>query len=291
MFTPVKTADGSNTFYSDEYGEWFHSREGAQDEAQRTYVKTADIAKKAQQRRLSILDVCYGLGYNTAAALETIWHVNPQCFVDLRALEIDVEVARSAIAHNLTQHYSPTVERVLEDLANRGQSERKTLLAQLLLGDARQQIYALIEQGWQADVIFLDPFSPPHCPQLWTLEFLHLATKCLNPKSGVLVTYSCAAAVRSALMLAGLSIGSTAAGGRKWPGTIASFSPNTLASLSRPLSQQEQEHLQTKAAVPYRDPTLISTASEILTRRAQEQSASNLIPTGPWRKQWAALKQ
>ncbi len=117
MFTPIKTSDGSNTFYSDEFGEWFHSREGACNEAQKTYVEAANIAQKAQQKNLSILDVCYGLGYNTAAALDTIWRVNLQCCVDLRGLEINVEVARSAIAHNLTQPYPDAVQQVLQELA------------------------------------------------------------------------------------------------------------------------------------------------------------------------------
>ena len=283
MFTPVETGDGSNTFYSDEFGEWFHSREGARNEAQKTYVETAQIAERAGGQRLAILDICYGLGYNTAAALETIWRVNPQCFVELEALEIDVEVARSAIAQNLTQHYPYPVEQVLKDLAASYEVKKETLSARLILGDARQQIQRLIAKGWQADAIFLDPFSPPHCPQLWTLEFLNLVSQCLKPNGGVLVTYSCAAAVRSALKSVGLSVGSTVAGGRKWPGTLASFSPMGLS----PLSPQEQEHLQTRAAVPYRDSTLTSTASEILTRRLQEQSTSALLPTGPWRKRWA----
>ena len=285
MFTLVETGDGSNTFYSDEFGEWFHSREGACNEAQKTYVEAAKIAEQASGQQLAILDICYGLGYNTAAALETIWRVNPQCFVDLRALEIDVEVARSAIAQNLTQHYSPVVEQTLKDLATSCEAKRETLFAHLLLGDARQQIQRLIAEGWKADAIFLDPFSPPHCPQLWTLEFLDLVTQCLKPNGGVIVTYSCAAAVRAALTSVGLSIGSIAAGGRKWPGTLASFSAHGLS----PLSQQEQEHLQTRAAIPYRDPTLTSTATEILARRLQEQSTSALLPTGPWRKRWARI--
>ncbi|EDX83842.1 conserved hypothetical protein [Synechococcus sp. PCC 7335] len=290
MFTPVRTEDGSNTFYSDEFDEWFHSRAGAYNEAQKTYVEASNIAGRARQNSLSILDVCYGLGYNTAAALETIWGVNPQCFVNLRALEIDVEVARSAIAQNLTQNYSPLAQ-VLEDLAAHYSAKRATLYAQLVLGDARQQIQTLVNQAWQADTIFLDPFSPPHCPQLWTLEFLTLVAQCLDPNDGVLVTYSCAAAVRSALQSIGLTIRSTDAGSRKWPGTIASFSPAALPLSSRQLSKQEQEHLQTKAAVPYRDPSLTSTASEILARRTQQQLDSDLIPTGPWRKRWAAFKQ
>lgn len=291
MFTPVKTGDGSSTFYSAVFGEWFHSREGAHHEAQQTYVETTRLAQRSQQQPadspLKILDVCYGLGYNTAAALETIWQANDRCHVEIKALEIDIEVGRSAIAHQLTQRYEPAVQQILNDLAKTCTAERDPLTAHILLGDARQQIQPLVEQGWQADVIFLDPFSPPHCPQLWTVEFLQLVAQCLCPEGGQLVTYSCAAAVRSALKLAGLSIGSIPAGGRKWPGTLASYSSGGSSALS----QQEQEHLQTRAAVPYRDPTLQSTTEEILVRRTQEQARSPLPPAGSWRRRWAAASR
>lgn len=294
----MKTGDGSSTFYSETFGEWFHNREGACQEAQTTYVESAAIAQRAQQKAqaaltsegaevapLKILDICYGLGYNTAAALEAIWAVNEACPVDIQALEIDIEPAKSALTQGLTQRYSPAVQQVLRDLATDGKATRNSCSAEILLGDARQQIQPLVAQGWQADVIFLDPFSPPNCPQLWTTEFLALVAQCLNPNGGTLVTYSCAAAMRIALKLAGLSIGTLQTAARKWPGTIACDSTDDSKVLP-PLSQQEQEHLQTRAAIPYRDPTLRSTAEEILERRVHEQSASPLTPTKPWRRRW-----
>lgn len=299
VFTPVETADGSSTFYSEAFGEWFHSREGACYEAQETYVKSVQLAQRVQKMAagepLKILDVCYGLGYNTAAALEAIWAVDTACAVEVKALEIDIEVAKSAIAQNLIQRYSLPVQAVLSAIASTGTVQRSALSVQLLLGDARQQIQSLIAEQWQADIIFLDPFSPPHCPQLWTVEFLALVSQCLSPNGGELVTYSCAAAVRSALIQAGLSITSLKTAARKWPGTLA-YHPlasdlaadsiaDSIAGLPS-LSQQEREHLQTKAAVPYRDPTLHATAEDILARRAKEQQVSKLLPTRPWRSRW-----
>ncbi|MEM6449711.1 MAG: rhodanese-like domain-containing protein [Cyanobacteria bacterium P01_D01_bin.105] len=303
MFIPVKTADGSSTFYSESFGEWFHSREGACREAQETYIKAVQLAQRAQAlpagQSLKILDVCYGLGYNTGAAIEAIWAVNPDCLIEVKALEIDIEVAKSAIAHNLIQPYSSPVQDVLKTISSHLTVKSNNLSVQLLLGDARQQIQPLVAEQWQADVIFLDPFSPPHCPQLWTAEFLSLVAKCLSPAGGELVTYSCAAAVRSALMQSGLSVGSLRTAARKWPGTIARWSSHqqkrpllsqqklSQQKLSQQeLSQQEKEHLQTRAAVPYRDPSLCSTAKEILARRAKEQQTSDLLPTGPWRSRW-----
>lgn len=292
-FTPEVTGDGSCTFFSEEFGEWFHSREGAYTEARQTYVAVTQLAERAQADQLAILDVCYGLGYNSAAALETIWQVNPHCRVVLRALEIDAEAPRCAIAPHLTQGWPAPVQLVLTHLAENHRLVNPdpaalqprnldyTIDAQLLIGDARQTLQTLVQANWQADAIFLDPFSPPRCPQLWTVDFIRLVAQCLKPE-GLLATYSCAAAVRTALQLAGLAIGSTHAAGRRWPGTVAGHTATSLPSLS----PQEAAHLQTRAAVPYRDPSLTATAAEIIAQRQQAQADSPLKPTGQWRRRW-----
>ncbi|MEM9504329.1 MAG: MnmC family methyltransferase [Cyanobacteria bacterium P01_E01_bin.43] len=280
-FPLIPTADGSATFFSETFGEWFHSREGAYAEARNIYVQATNLVPRAlRQDCITILDVCYGLGYNTAAALEGIWAVKPQAHIQLVGLELDEAVPRAAIAQGLLNDWPPAVQAALTDLA-KTQQIRNHLQADLLIGDARQHVQTLANAGLQADVIFLDPFSPPRCPQLWTVEFLALVAQCLQPQ-GVLVTYSCAAAVRTALQLAGLQIGSLAVRDRQWPSTLASYDKTDLL----PLSQQEQEHLQTRAAVPYRDPSLQDDAATIQQRRTQEQTTSALQSTGAWRRRW-----
>jgi tRNA U34 5-methylaminomethyl-2-thiouridine-forming methyltransferase MnmC len=92
--------------------------------------------------------------------------------------------------------------------------------------------------------------------------------------------------VRTALLAAGLEIGSTPPVGRRSPGTIAGYPGNSLP----PLAESEKEHLQTRAAVPYRDPQLIDAADVILRRREQEQEVSPLEPTSSWRKRWFSAK-
>jgi len=280
-FAPVPTGDGSSTFFSDEFGEWFHSREGAVAEAEQTYVAVTQLAELAQGERVALLDVCYGLGYNSAAALAAIWRVNPNCRVTLRALEIDAAVPTAAIAQHLIAPWPPAVQQTLSTLATTQHHHTDRLDAQLLIGDARQRLPEL--QAWQADAIFLDPFSPTRCPQLWTVDFLRWVVTCLKP-TGRLATYSCAAAVRAALLELGLHIGATPAAGRQWPGTVASLTETDLS----PLSPREQAHLDTRAAVTYRDPTLKATADVIRSERAQRQHHSTLMPTGQWRRQWLA---
>ena len=242
------------------------------------------LEQKAQKSTLHLLDVCYGLGYNSAAALTKIWEVNPRCRVNLIGLELNSEVPQAAIAHQLLNLWPQPVNQVLTELAFNFKVDREVLQAQLFIGDARQTIQQVRLSGFLADAIFLDPFSPPKCPQLWTVEFLGMVAECLQPQ-GRLATYSCAAAVRTALMAAGLKIGSTTPVGRRSPGTVASYTDDQLPALSLP----ESEHLQTKAAIPYRDHDRCDSAATIWQRRQQEQETSSLESTSRWKKRWGKI--
>jgi tRNA U34 5-methylaminomethyl-2-thiouridine-forming methyltransferase MnmC len=282
MFAPQLTDDGSFTFFSELFQECFHSRFGAKQEAEQKFVQACRLPQLALERsQLFLLDICYGLGYNSAAALEAIWHMNPDCHITLVALEENPLVPQSAIAHHLLVDWPVTVANSLQRLALEGALTTPQLGAKLLLGDARQTLPSLQIQGFLADAIFLDPFSPPKCPQLWTVEFLTLVAQSLAP-SGYLATYSCAAAVRSALQLAGLQIGPSLNVGQRSPGTLANWTGIGLNSLSL----AEQEHLQTRAAIPYRDPSLADSAMSIKHRRQQEQASSSLGTSRDWKERW-----
>lgn len=275
-FIPQLTADGSATFYSDEFGEAFHSHCGARQEAELKYVAPTKLDKQALAPQVRLLDVCYGLGYNTAAALAKIWAINPRCRVEIVALEANANVPQSAIAHDLLSFWGEPVKQILTQLATQHQVQTDMARATLLIGDARATI-KLVQPDWKAEAIFLDPFSPPNCPQLWSVEFIQLVANCLS-SDGIVATYSSAAAVRTALIAAGLHISSTVALGRRSPGTIAAKYPLPQ------LSVLEQERLLTRAAIPYRDPSLNDLASVILQRRQDEQQTSQLEPTSRWRK-------
>lgn len=283
---PQLTDDGSFTFFSEEFGETFHSRQGARSEALQKFAAATHLYQRAVQPTLTLLDVCYGLGYNTAAALEVIWQVNPECRVVVHGLELDGTVPQGAIAPQLLEGWSPRVQQVLQAIALDQSCQMPFLDARLWLGDARQTVAQLVQHGLQAEAIFLDPFSPRCCPQLWTVEFLQQVAHCLAP-TGRLATYSRSAAVRSALLQAGLCLGTIPLGDVALPhewsqGTIAAWESTTLP----PLSPMELEHLQTRAAVPYRDWSGHDTAAQILERHHQEQDVCGWESTSSWRRRW-----
>ena len=284
---PQLTQDGSFTFFSEEFGEAFHSRQGAKSEAFQKFAMATQLAEKALSASpLRLLDICYGLGYNTATAIETIWTANPECSIEVYGLELDATVPQAAIG--LIESWSDSVQsdsvqQALRDLAFKQTYQSDRLTAKLLIGDARQTVLQL---DFQADAIFLDPFSPRRCPQLWTVEFFQAVSQCLAP-TGRLATYSRSASVRSALLQTGFAIGSIPTtdshAAHEWSqGTIASFYKEDLPLLS----QMEQEHLQTRAAIPYRDPGLSDAAIDILARHQQEQDSSSLESTSSWRRRW-----
>jgi tRNA U34 5-methylaminomethyl-2-thiouridine-forming methyltransferase MnmC len=289
VFDPQPTADGSFTFFSAEFGQAFHSSYGARSEALHKYVAGTQLSQRADRSPLRILDICYGLGYNSAAALAEIWRVNPRCQVEIIALEISPQVSQSAIDQGLMAQWPDPIPQLLAELTRHGQVQDQRLRARLEWGDARQTIQLVPnscvggndKQGFLADAIFLDPFSPRACPQLWTIEFLALVAASCAP-DGLLATYSCAAAVRTALRTTGLVIADLPAVGRKSPGTVASWNPQLLPALPR----VAQEHLLTKAAVPYRDPQLQDAIDTIIQRREQEQLLSPLASSAQWKKRW-----
>lgn len=286
VWVPQTTADGSFTFFSEEFGEAFHSRQGAKSEAFNKFADATDLARKAAQGSIRLLDVCYGLGYNTAAALDVVWATNPNCVVEWVGLERDATVPQAAIAPAFLQLWSTPVQVALQAIAHTCCHHTPHLTANLFIGDARQTIQPLAKSGFQADAIFFDPFSPRRCPQLWTVEFLTWVARCLAP-TGRLATYSRSASVRAALLAAGLGIGTIPLGEAALPhewaqGTVASFEPRSL----HPLSPMEQEHLQTRAAIPYRDPTLTDSAAVIQARQQQEQRQCACESTSRWRRRW-----
>ena len=135
----------------------------------------------------------------------------------------------------------------------------KFFKCRILWGDAREKINT-IPAATKFDLIYLDGFSPQKCPQVWTIEFLSKVTQKLNPQ-GYLITYSSSAAVRKTLRNLGLEIFTIKPSFNArtlWSqGTvaIAKFDKNkmnTNLNLEK-LSVMEEEHLLTKASIPYRD--------------------------------------
>ncbi len=202
----VLTKDNSYTLYSDEYNETYHSVSGAVEEAFEKFVKPCKIAELKNQK---ILDICFGLGYNSAAAIEANQNI------EIIGLENDKKMFREIEKLNPSLKYYHII-RELASSKNLKYNENKIKI-NLIVGDARKTIKKITEKF---DAVFLDPFSPKRCPELWTYEFFSDITKLMKPGS-ILATYSCARVVRENLKKAGFIVKDGPVVGRRAPSTIA----------------------------------------------------------------------
>lgn len=279
--TVCPTEDGSFTFTSEIFSESFHSTCGAKTEALLKFIVPSGIvAKASRQKEIHLLDMCFGLSYNTSAALDSLAEFS-EVSIEVIGLENNIQVLESAIHANFLHIWSPHTQKLITQLCLDRRVTDGNIALDLRIADARQSI-AQVPDQW-ASAIFFDPFSPRRCPQLWTIDFCRLVASKLKA-DGYLITYSCSAAVRGTWQSLGLHLWAVEPLGRKSPGTIASWSPEPLPDRARPLTPQELDILETTAGIPYRDPSLQGTSSEIMQMRQQEQQKSQRMTSSQWLK-------
>jgi len=290
----ILTKDGSYSLRSEFFQENFHSSVGALKETKFKFTVPSDL-QRFQGKSINVLDICFGLGYNSASLLDEL--IKQKSYLNWYALEIDKKPLKYSIRNkSFLKLWAPKVKKIFESLSRKNYFEDQFFKCSLLWGDAREKIN-IIPSSFKFDLIYLDGFSPPKCPQVWTIEFLSKVTEKLNPQ-GYLITYSSSAAVRKTLRNLGLEIFSIKPNLDKrtfWSqGTVAisKFDKNKLKPNFnfKKLSVMEEEHLLTKASIPYRDQNLNSSKEDIIKKRTAEQLSSNLVSTNKWREKWGMTK-
>ena len=286
----VLTQDGSYSLRSILFQENFHSLKGALEETKIKFTNPSGL-HRFKNKSINVLDICFGLGYNSASLFSDL--IKQNSLLNWYALEIDKKPLEYSLKNNyFLELWHPKVSTIFDFLYQKNQFEDQFFKCKILWGEAREEINN-IPPRIKFDLIYLDGFSPQKCPQVWTVEFLSKVTKKLNPQ-GYLITYSSSAAVRMTLRNLGLeifSIKSDLNSQNQWSqGTvaIANFSKNKFQNnlCFDKLSPMEEEHLLTKASIPYRDPDLNSKAEDIIKERMKEQFLSNMSSTKKWREKW-----
>lgn len=86
----ITTQDGSLGLYSEEVHDIYHSSYGAHWESLTKFVRVGQLTEFANDHeQIKILDICYGIGYNTKTAIDEILKVNGAAKIFIDALEID----------------------------------------------------------------------------------------------------------------------------------------------------------------------------------------------------------
>ena len=282
----IITKDGSISFRSEKFNENFHSKAGAYYETKNKFINPSRL-KRFQNKSINVLDICFGIGYNSALLFENL--KIELSTLNWYGLEIDKRPLNYALTDKKFNNlWSPKVNEILNSLNSKGSYKNKNFDCKLIMGDARKEILNLPKE-LNFDLIFLDGFSPQKCPEIWSYEFLSQLKNKIKHE-GDLITYTSAAAVRKSLKNLGFNLFNilpTISDKNHWSdGTLATFDNQQNNPYIKQLSEMEIEHLNTKASIPYRDPTGEMLSKEILEIRRKEQQFSNLLDTNSWRKKW-----
>ncbi|MFA7069372.1 MAG: MnmC family methyltransferase [Sulfurimonas sp.] len=189
----VLSADGSYTAYSKEYDEHYHStKDGALSESLNKHIIPA-FKLQSHKKTLNILDICFGLGFNTLATLYYAKKIGYRGVVNIYSPELDERLLLSLKDFIYPKELEP-FKSILYSLVEDGLYRDDSVNIELFVGDAREYIKGLKD----IDIVYQDAFSPKTNPMLWTQEYFSDIKKLIK-NDGIITTYSTALATRLAL--------------------------------------------------------------------------------------------
>ena len=248
-FVRETTLDGSSTYKNLEYNETYHSSIGAYTEALYKHVLACKLDELANSSLaetsvepailsfpvIRILDVCFGLAYNSGVAIQKIWEINPAQRIEIIGLENDAAIIAELPNIEVPEDYLFIRDSIMKPLAEQAkkllvasgrgavhQDDEKVesevlqpstigelnlltenLNMRILINDARNAVTEIEDDYF--DAIFFDPFSPKTCPVLWTEEFIAAVVSKAKPKAYI-STYSSARIAKDNFSKAGCEL-------------------------------------------------------------------------------------
>jgi len=201
LHTMTLSEDGSFTAYSKEYDEHYHStKDGALKESYVKHVIPAFHTLKDRDE-VSILDICYGLGFNTLCTLLYYKKYSSQTKLKIYSPELDASLIESLENFTYPKEFEIFREIILT-LSRQNIYEDENLYIEIFVGDAREYVKRFSNKF---DIVYQDAFSPSSNPILWTYEYFQDIKNAMKVE-GVLTTYSIALKVRLALYENGFNL-------------------------------------------------------------------------------------
>ncbi len=261
----VSTDDGSITFWNEDYKEHYHTPAGARLEAEEKYLVPSKLKERLAVGDIQLLDVCFGLGYNSLCALN-LTKQDASSTLSITALEMDRRVVGAAVK-NIQSLETDAFDwkDALSALHANHYYQMPNASCLLHWGDARYTITKLPAASY--NLVFLDAFSTQRNSELWTVDFFCKLKAVMKPDAALL-TYCAAIPVRAGLIKAGFFVGETDPVGRQRGGTIAAMREADI-EIQLPDHELKMIH-ETTRGLPYRDPFGVWTNKEILRNRQEK---------------------
>lgn len=197
----IKTEDGSTTIHLTDWGECYHSKHGAIQEAYHVFIKNG--LSLLEEKSVSILEIGFGTGLN---AFITYLEANKK---DLTINYVGVEaypVSKEEIEHmNYVDELQAKNFKNIFSSMHDAQWGKETKIAENFTLTKRKQFFQDIDDSNQYDIIYFDAFGYPFQPELWSVAIFTKMFKSLKEK-GILVTYAARGVVKRAMQEAGFVV-------------------------------------------------------------------------------------
>jgi tRNA U34 5-methylaminomethyl-2-thiouridine-forming methyltransferase MnmC len=200
-FVLQKTIDGSDTLYSIEMNESYHSLNGAVQESKHIFIEAGLHQIKKQDIR--IFEVGFGTGLNALLTWEDALKNNLNIKYD--AIEL-FSVSNTTIKSLNYQMFVPDLSAdAFLDLHKAPWNTQQMLESNCFYLNKIKGDFTAFNFTNKYDLVYFDAFAPDKQPQMWEENLFHKIFDALND-NGIIVTYSAKGEIRRRLLRCGFKV-------------------------------------------------------------------------------------
>lgn len=238
----ISLKDGSTTFWNKNYHDYYHPKEGAITQAQKLFMQNSELEKRLLQGDVRVLDIGFGMGYNTFEALKIA-----QKLGEYRLHVSAIDQDRELLMQSVKVVPEALHVKMLEDIYCHDTYQDTYGKVEFINKEAR---YALDLLDKPFDIIFLDPFLESNNATLVSVEFFQ-KLKTLLKADGILVASTALHVSQIGLRQAGFEV------------SLANDDKSDIKGIVAKVAIS----LQHEVGIPYRDPDGVLSDKEIEAMR------------------------
>lgn len=182
----------------EEWGETYHSRHGAIQEAKHVFIQNGLSLFKEQS--VAVLEIGFGTGLNAFVTLLEAEKL--QLKIDYTGVEAYPILPEEVEKLNYVSQLNASQFDTEFQLLHSSEWGVKTVVSGGFTLTKRQQYFNEISDKNCFDLIYFDAFGFQYQPELWTVEIFSKMFEALK-SNGVLVTYACRGSVKRAMLEVG----------------------------------------------------------------------------------------
>lgn len=207
----ITTKDGSNSLFTEQYNEIYHSGNGAIQEGTHVFIRSGfDYAVQAflptgdVKNELKIFEVGFGTGLNGLLTVIAAHKQNVNVYYEtIERHPISLEVIKELNYTQLLENekYRPPFHSM--HLSNWNEEHTITPYFNFKKNDASFLDFQLLPNAFH--LVYFDAFAPENQPEMWTLKVMQKIYDSLMP-NGILVSYCSKVSFQKTLIEAGFVI-------------------------------------------------------------------------------------